>query len=329
LRKAIIILIVLIAGMLKSSGQEFSVMFYNVENLFDTIDDTTKNDDEFLPAGSRHWTAYRYSKKIIAIARVIAASGGWELPALVGLCEVENEDVVKDLAYRSILPGETYGVIHRESPDLRGIDLALLYRRDMVSIADCRSWIPETANGDTFNSRNILYVKVLMGDDTLHMMICHWPSRRGGVLAAEDVRVRMASLVKSKADSIYAVSGSSASVIVMGDFNAVPGDKVMTMITASGNLINTSGSLAGQGKGSYRYQGQWEMIDQILVSYSMTGIGGSFYTDTLSFRVFDAPFLLVNDNGYPGRKPFPTYGGYRWAGGFSDHLPVMITLMHR
>ena len=189
------IIILLTASALQVKGQDFTVMFYNVENLFDTSDDTTRDDNEFLPEGSRRWTEKRYWQKINALSRVIAAAGGWELPALVGLCEVENEDVVKDLVYGSILSGGGYGVVHRESPDSRGIDPALLYRRDLIKVVDCRSWVPEVNEDEVFESRNLLYVKALVDFDTLHIIICHWPSRRGGVLAAEGIRERIAEQI--------------------------------------------------------------------------------------------------------------------------------------
>lgn len=326
MRPVIFILLMLTAASQQLKGQEFSVMFYNIENLFDTADDTTKDDDEFLPGGSRRWTERRYWQKINALARVIVAAGEWELPALIGLCEVENEKVVSDLAFRSILSGAGYKVIHRESPDARGIDLALLYRSDLISITDCRSWTPEEQEGEVFNSRNLLYVKALFGNDTLHLILCHWPSRRGGTLAAGDIRKCMAQLVRTKTDSLQASSGDMASIIVMGDFNAAPDDPVIKIIADDYSLVNYAESTAEKGTGSYRYQGRWELIDQIFVSRSMTDTEGKIYADPLSFRVFDAPFLLADDPDYPGKKPFPTYSGFRWSGGYSDHLPVLITV---
>jgi hypothetical protein len=321
LRPIFVILLILAAAALQVKGQELSVMFYNVENLFDTADDTLKNDEEFLPDGSRRWTERRYWQKINALSRVIAAAGEWEPPALIGLCEVENEKVVSDLAYRSILEGAGYKVIHRESPDPRGIDLALLYRQDIILVVDSRSWIPLEEEGGSYNSRNLLYAKTVMGNDTLHLILCHWPSRRGGSLAAADLRERIAMLVRAKTDSLQASSDDTASIIVMGDFNAAPDDPVIKIITDDNSLVNYS-----KGTGSYRYQGRWELIDQVFVSRSMTDPTGTIYADPLSFRVFNAPFLLADDPDYPGKKPFPTYGGYKWSGGYSDHLPVLITI---
>ncbi len=326
--RAAIIIFLIVAALPHVRGQELSVMFYNVENLFDTTDDTTKNDDEFLPHGSRRWTGTRYREKIAGVSRVIAAAGEWELPAVIGVCEVENEKVLKDLAYGTLLSAGNYGIVHRESPDPRGIDPALLYRREFFRIEAVRSWVPERSEDPPWESRNLLYVKMTMEEDTLHVILCHLPSRRGGVLAAERLREEMAALVRIKTDSVVSAS-PGASVIVMGDFNARPDDHIMTEMAGDGMLVNAAEGLPVSGKGSYRYQGTWELIDQILVTTAMTDGSGSFTADPRSFRCVSAPFMLKADPDYPGMKPFATYNGFRWAGGYSDHLPVMITVRRR
>ena len=324
----VIILLLILTLSPPVDGQEFSVMFYNVENLFDTADDTTRNDEEFLPEGSRRWTSNRYNKKINALSRAISAAGEWELPALIGVCEVENEEVLKDLAFGTILSAGNYGVVHTSSPDLRGIDVALLYRHDWFRIAEVRSWVPERPENDPFLSRNLLYVKAVMDPDTLHVIVCHFPSRRGGVLATQGAREEMAKLLRAKTDSLLSATVDAA-IIVMGDFNAGPGDEIMKDITREDLLVNAAGLIASGGMGTYRYQGQWEVIDQLLVSSSMAVGGGPFQAVMESVRVPDASFLLTDDPDYPGKKPFATYGGFRWAGGYSDHLPVLITVRHR
>jgi len=329
MKAAITLALLFMLSVTQSPAQEFSVMFYNVENLFDTVDDTVKNDEEFLPGGERRWTASRYHKKLNAVARSIAAAGEWELPALIGLCEVENEEVLKDLVFGTILSAGNYGIVHRESPDPRGIDVALLYRRDRFRVADARAWLPDTPDSIQIATRNLLYVKVTEDADTLHMVLCHLPSRRGGVLAAEGLRERIIMLAASRVDSILRSSGGSAAIIVMGDFNATPEDDLMSMLTKTANLLNLSAGQAGNGKGSYKYQGKWEMIDNVLVSPSMADSTGAWHTGPGSFRVVDAPFLLIEDDTYPGVKPFPTYGGYRWSGGYSDHLPVIVSMTRR
>lgn len=326
-RKLITFLFIL-ALFIPAAGQEFSVMFYNVENLFDTTDDTTRNDEEFLPDGDRRWTAGRYQAKVNALSRAIAAAGEWELPALIGLCEVENEQVVRDLAFGDLLSAGRYGVVHRDSPDLRGIDVALLYRQDYFRIAEIRSWVPQRPDNDPFLSRNLLYAKAVMDSDTLHIIVCHFPSRRGGVLATRGAREEMAQLLRAKTDSLLSVAADAA-IIVMGDFNAGPDDEIMKDLTRGDLMVNVADRLTSGEKGTYKYQGQWEVIDQILISSSMIGGSGPFHADAESVRVPDAPFLLTDDPDYPGKKPFTTYAGFRWAGGYSDHLPMVITVSRR
>jgi predicted extracellular nuclease len=320
---------ILTAHAMQSIGQDFTVMFYNVENLFDTVDDSIAGDDEFLQSGERHWTNSRYWQKIGGLSRVIAAAGGWDLPLIIGLCEVENASVASDLAYMTILKNAGYAFIHRDSPDSRGIDISFLYRRDMVHVLETRSWIPETGEEEPFVSRNLLYVKSLIAGDTLQFILCHWPSRRGGILAAEPLREKMARLVKTKVDSIQRSADDKASIIVMGDFNCLPDDPTIMILTADSKLVNIARDLYETGVGSYRYQGKWEMIDQIIVSSGMIDGDIPFETEPGLYKVADLPFLLVDDSDYPGKRPFSTYRGYTWEGGYSDHLPVMVTIRHR
>ncbi len=327
--RVLLCIVVLLAMPVYVAGQEYTVMFYNVENLFDTENDTIKNDEEFLPEGSRRWTATRYNRKLNAIARAVAASGEWDLPSLIGLCEVENMKVLKDLAYGTLLSAGNYGIVHRDSPDPRGIDLALLYRRDRFSVAEARSWLPESGDTIPVYTRNLLYVRIVAGDDSLHIIICHLPSRRGGMLAAEGLRSRVAQLVGEKVDSIQAHNNGMEPVIVMGDFNSSPEDLLMSGFEASGRLVNLAAEPAACGKGSYRYQGTWEMIDQVLVSPAISDSTCIWHVPRESFRAVEAPFLLTEDETYPGQKPFPTYGGYSYSGGYSDHLPVIVKLIQR
>ncbi len=164
-----------------------------------------------------------------------------------------------------------------------------------------------------------------MGTDTLHVIVCHFPSRRGGVLATQGAREEMAQLLRAKTDSLLSVAADAA-IIVMGDFNAGPDDDIMKSLTCGGLMVNVSDRLVSGEQGTYRYQGQWEVIDQILISSSMALGSGSFRVDPESVRMPDASFLLSDDPDYPGKKPFATYAGFRWAGGYSDHLPVVITV---
>jgi len=315
---------------LTASAQQktFSVMFYNTENLFDTVDDTLKDDDEFLPGGTRHWTKSRYYKKIDCISRVIIAAGGWDPPAVTGLCEVENETTVKDLVNSEILGGIDYSFIHFDSPDKRGIDLCLLYRRDMVSILDQESWLPHTGvNEADFDSRDVLYVKTRIYADTICFVVCHWPSQRGGILASQTQRRLVSDLIAHKIDSVKKTMSTGGKIVMMGDLNCTPDFKEVREIEDQCGLINLSAGYNGRIKGSYKFRGRWEMMDQMLVSANMTGAAvwwGKTYN--VYFVVADNDFLLEDDPDYPGKRPYSTYRNYRWSGGFSDHLPVLLRL---
>jgi len=304
------------------------LMFYNVENLFDIHDDTLTDDDEFLPGGLRHWTYGRYDRKINSIFRTIVAAGEWSPPAIVALCEVENRKVLEDLIYGTYLSKYKYEIIQEDSPDLRGIDVCLIFRKEQVKIIDYQYLIPSAGKESGFSSRSVLYARCLICSDTIHLFINHWPSRRGGVLAGEEQRTQIAEMVRGKADSIARISSGSARIMLVGDFNATPDDKVINLLTRKNDqgasIINLSRSIDG-ASGTYRYQGTWEMIDQVLVSDILINCNNGLSNG--SIRVFNPDFLLKYDSKYPGMSPFSTYSGYRYQGGYSDHLPVIIDLI--
>ncbi len=177
-------------------------MFYNVENLFDTYNDTLRDDEEFLPGGLRRWNNSRYIKKINSVYKTVIAAGEWSPPAVIAFCEVENRKVLEDLIHKTYLSRYPYGIIHEESPDERGIDVCLIFRKDIVQIIDYRSWIPADEKGQDFNTRSVLYTKCEILGDTLHLIMNHWPSRRGGVLAGETRRLSIAGMVRKAADSL-------------------------------------------------------------------------------------------------------------------------------
>jgi hypothetical protein len=311
----------------KSQPASFKVMFYNTENLFDTVDDSLKNDEEFLPGGTRHWTKSRYNKKIDDIARVIIAAGEWSAPVIVGLCEVENEKVIKDLLNSELLTGVDYSFVHFDSPDKRGIDICLLYRRDVARVLKTESWLPVAEGNVVFESRNALFVRTEISDDTIDFVVCHWPSRRGGLLASDEQRSMITEAVLQRIDSLGKHTGPGEKVVLMGDFNCSPDFDAIKEIEKRCGLVNLSAEIADRGKGSYRYRGKWEMIDQILVSENMINkTPREHFSYNASFSVFEKEFLLEDDPDYPGKRPFSTYREYRWEGGYSDHLPVLLLL---
>jgi hypothetical protein len=308
-------------------------IFYNVENFFDNYDDTLREDNDFLPQGLMRWNRKRYIDKINAIYKVIAAAGEWDPPAIAGFCEVEKRSVLQDLIKDTYLQKYNYGIIHEESGDPRGIDVCLIYRNDVVTLLTYRYLRPAWLREAEFKTRSVLYSKWLISDDTIHLFLNHWPSRRGGVLAGESLRTGISEMVKEKADSISKSVSRQAKIIIAGDFNCTPGDNEISILTEvnenSGNeppLVNLSKVSANKGLGTYRYMGTWEMIDQVIVSDWLTKSSKGLYTDTGLFTIFNPEFLLQRDPAYPGFTPFSTYRGYRYQGGFSDHLPVILNL---
>lgn len=310
-----------------SDNDSFVFMFYNVENLFDAIDDSLKDDEEFLPGGARGWTNSRYYHKLNSIAKVILSAGSWEPPALVGLCETENRGVAEALVRLTPLNNFGYDVVYTESDDSRGIDIGLLYDRDLFDIVYFRAISPQLDKDQSpFTSRPVLYVKVKKGEEYLHLLLNHWPSRRGGVLAGQDLRHRLAVTVRDVVDSLFLADGSGSAVVVAGDFNCDPSGSEIRLLS-EGGLVNLAMPGHLKGLGTYRYRGVWQMIDQIIVSESMTNDGSAF--SATDFTVHSPDFLLKDDPVYPGRKPFSTYDAYRYSGGYSDHLPVTLTLAIR
>jgi hypothetical protein len=307
-------------------------MFYNVENLFDTYNDTLTDDDEFLPHGLRRWNYQRYSEKLSALYKTIVAAGEWSPPSLIGFCEVENRKVLEDLIFGTGLARYDWGIIHEDSPDSRGIDVCLIYKKDQVKILNFRYLIPQSFIKDEIETRSVLYTKLKIQEDTIHLFVNHWPSRRGGVLAGETERLKIAEMVKDYADSLFSTSHRESRIIIAGDFNSTPDDKAIGLLTLSYGsgllMVNLSACLPA-GSGTYRYMGTWELIDQVIVSGDLINCSEGLYTDPGMISIFKPGFLLKRDPKYPGLRPFSTYLGYRYQGGFSDHLPVLLELKVR
>jgi len=327
------VLLILKCNTVFSQAEEFNtlqIMFYNVENLFDVYDDTLKNDNDFLPSGVLRWNYSRYHNKINSLYKTIVSAGDWSPPGIVAMGEVENRSVLEDLIYGTYLSKYKYRVIHEDSPDHRGIDVCLIYRSDLLSLISSDYWIPNGIRQEDYTTIKVLYTRFKFRNDTIHIIVNHWPSRRGGVLAGESMRIKIAEMVKEKADSISLSSQSGSKIIILGDFNSTPDDQEIRILTSENQygscIINLSEGKADEGYGTYRYQGTWEMIDQVIVSEALLNARSSLYTSKEYLKIFSPDFLLENDPVYPGLKPFSTYRGYRYHGGYSDHLPVIIDI---
>lgn len=307
-------------------------MFCNAENLFDTEDDPLKDDDAYTPDGDYRWSRSRYWDKLDAISKVIAAADEDQVPAIVGLSEVENETVLTDLTARSALKEAGYRFVMTDSPDRRGIDVALLYRRSFFRLLGHESLRVDLRPYGGGATREVLHVTgVLENHDTLDIYVCHWPSRYGGTEETDRLRMCAARTVRASVDSVFRVRRKPY-VIVMGDLNDGPdspsvrdGLKAHRFLSGAGlddrELVTVMDPLAD---GSYKYQGVWDKYDQFVVSASL--LNGLGCTGMTGAEIMDLPFLLADDEAYGGVKPFRTYNGRRYQGGYSDHLPVKISV---
>jgi predicted extracellular nuclease len=334
MRKVIIVITLFLSFSIQAQDKKFTIAFYNVENLFDTINDPLKNDDDFTPEGKLMWNSNRYLSKTINTSKVIMAIGNGEVPAIMGLCEVENRDVLEYMIRITPLSKMKYAVVHEESPDNRGIDVAMLYRKDLFKPLEHKA-IPVDLKPDTFKTRDILYVKgVLDGDDTLHVFVNHWPSRIGGEGQSEFKRVNAAKTLRKEVDNIMK-NDSSAKIIIMGDFNDYPNNKSIEEVLIAkkdtsemqgGELFNMLYLKHLKGEGSYFYENQWSMLDQIIVSKSVLSCEKKKVC-TLPGRadVFNPGWIMFTDHT-GNKRPNRTYVGNSYKGGYSDHLPVYMYL---
>lgn len=283
-----------------------TIISYNVENLFDCEHDTLKNDFSFLPNGDYHWTYHRYQTKLNRIAQVLVNISGWEATPLIGLCEVENERCLHDLCVR--LKRFHYKYVHYDSPDERGIDVALLYDSTQVKVLNSKP-LHVDLQGD--NTRDILYTSVLIhGHDTLHTMVCHLPSVLGGETATEWKRYVSKQLIQQQIDSILNLQ-PNAKIVVMGDMNCEPKNDLR-------GLNNMMIKRSGNEQGTHKYQGRWSCLDQFYLSSALAPHANA--------HIFSPKWLLEEDSKYLDNKPKRTYIGYRYHDGYSDHLPVFIKL---
>lgn len=282
------------------------IVSYNVENLFDTKHDTLKNDSSFLPEGMHHWTYRRYQTKIDRIAQVLVNIGGWESVPLVGLCEVENARCLRNLCYK--LRRFHYKYVHYDSPDERGIDVALLYDSTRLSILNSRA-LSLSLEGDY--TRDILYVSALYEQrDTVHVMMCHLPSQLGGAANTEWKRQHAKQIIQTTIDSILMLQ-PNANIVVMGDMNTPAQDDLTGM-------VNLMIPIQKMGQGTHKYQGIWTCLDQFYVSQSIA--------TKVTTAIFSPWWLLEEDTKYLDYKPHRTYIGFRYNDGYSDHLPVVLTI---
>lgn len=312
------------------------IAFYNLENIFDTIDDPNINDEDFLPSGSYHWNSERYFKKMTSMSTVISQIGD-EIqakgPVVLGISEVENKSVVEDLIKTPLLSPLNYGIVHYDSPDKRGIDVALLYQKQHFTVTSSRAVILNVPNKPDFKTRSQLVVSGLLDGEPVHFIVNHWPSRSGGEKRSAPMRNAAGDLCRSIVDSIIKTD-PTAKIIIMGDLNDDPTNKSLTehlkakgdeKTLQSGELFNPMYKLFKDGIGSLAYRDNWNLFDQIIVSQPLI-LEDKTSLRFLKARVFNKNFLIQKDGGFSG-YPFRTYVGSTWQGGYSDHFPSYIILV--
>lgn len=313
------------------------IAFYNLENLFDTIDNPDKNDEQFLPNGDYNWNTAKYMTKLDRMSEVITQIGDDYVkggPAVIGVSEIENINVLEDLCATTRMAPSNYVPILIEGPDRRGVDVALLYRKDLftpISYSSHRLIIPRK---NDFFTRDQLLVSGILDGDTMHFIVVHWPSRRGGEKRSAPLREAAAELSRSIVDSILNVN-PEAKIFIMGDYNDNPSDASVTKyLNATGEIDDVGETKLFDpmykmykinGLGSHAYRDHWSLFDQIVISEGLTGDDKSSFK-MFKTQIFNRGFLLQKEGSFSG-YPLRTLVGSTYMGGYSDHFPVYMFLI--
>lgn len=307
---------------------KFTIAFYNVENLFDTKDDPGVNDEDYTPEGEKLWTQERYELKLNHIAKVFNAIDE-ELPLIFGLCEVENKGVLEDLLKQESLTPANYQIIHHSGRDARGIDVALLYKKNDFNVKEVRS-IPVVFDGrPEVLTRDILHVEGIISNETLHVFVNHWSSRGKGESETEWKRIETAKILRQNINFVLK-KDTEAKVIIMGDFNEEPHDIAIKKYLGAGDpskspyLYNTSYSLSSKGRGTHYFK-EWNTLDQMIVSKVLYLAKEGLRLIDKNQQILDKEWLFYETS--EGRFPDKTYSDNNYHGGYSDHLPIYLKMI--
>lgn len=320
----------------KINVQLACVAFYNLENLFNTVDDEGVNDFEYTPEGSNKWNEHKYNNKLQKMSYAISQIGLDQSPigaVILGVSEIENRGVLEDLVKQPAIADRSYDIVHYDSPDRRGIDVALLYNPRYFVVSNSKSY-PVTSDNDTsFRTRDQLMVSGYLFREKVHIIVNHWPSRTGGEIASRPKRIEAAQVTRSIVDSLFKVE-PKAKIIIMGDMNDDPHNESTAVIlnakrntdeVAPQGLFNPMWQLHAKGIGSLAYQGQWNLFDQIIISHELLAAP----KDKLHFwkaEVFNRNFL-THQEGQDKGMPLRTHSRGVWLNGYSDHFPTLIYLI--
>ncbi|MFV0469293.1 MAG: endonuclease/exonuclease/phosphatase family protein [Dysgonomonas sp.] len=310
----------------------YTIAFYNVENLFDTEKDKYSDDEEFTPEGSKNWTTDKYKKKINNVSYVISQiekENSANKPAIIGLAEVENRKVLVDLTSNRNISGSGYKIIHHDSPDPRGIDVALLYNPQLFKISSEKTIKYQHPKYPNFKTRELLLVNGILANDSIYIIVNHWVSRKGENNA--ELRDYNAMLCKNVCDSLLK-SNQNAKIIIMGDLNDNPNDRSCRVIlnarkekkdVKEGGFFNPMWKIYSSGQGTTCYQNNWDLFDQIIISESLLNSPTGFrYSD---IKIFNPDFLIQQKGRYKG-YPLRTFSGNTFLNGYSDHFPIIMYL---
>lgn len=309
-----------------------SVVFYNVENLFDTKNDPLSDDDDFTPSGDNKWDEERYETKLERIADALTEFE--RPPLLIGLAEIENRAVLEDLIKVDDFNDVNYGIAHFDSPDRRGIDVALIYDQSAFKLLNSSKIAVKMDDNPNFVTRDILYVEgELTGGIKTHVFVNHWSSRREGQRETEPRRVEAAKTLRDKVDAILAVD-ENANIIILGDFNDHPNDKSLKDVLRAknsgyegkGDLINLLFDEHENGEGTSVHQDDWAVLDQIIISQAIYDGKSGLSVKGKDAQIIRTDKLIFKNRSTGFEKPNATYGGRKYYGGYSDHLPVYIIL---
>jgi len=304
------------------------IAFYNVENLFDTINDPLTKDDDFTPKGKKVWTAERYNKKLNDISSVLKNIGQDNFPDLVGFAEIENRSVLEDLIHTNKNAQKKFNIVHEESPDGRGIDVGLIYNKNVFKYLHHKN-IPIKTDG--YKIRDILFTTFILNEqDTIHIFVNHWKSRSGGQEQTEHQRIVCAQTLKREIDSLKDIN-MNTKIIVIGDLNDTPTDKSIFNTLKADNsgsqesLTNLMLPLSKKGLGSHCYKDHWDALDNIIVSNSLLNAKNGYSVLNSEAFIFSADWI-THTSKYGNKSPNRTYGGNNYYGGYSDHYPVYVIL---
>lgn len=312
-----------------------AIGFYNVENLYDTLNDVWKNDEEFTPSGKNAWTGDRYRTKLNHLAKVISEMATDVTPdglAILGLCEIENKNVVEDLIKNPLLKKRNYKVVHIEGPDARGVDPSFIYNPAYFKVSKAVSYHVTLPTDSSHKTRDILVVSGSFGGEPLTVLVNHWPSRRGGEMASRPNRNEAARVARHIADSVTK-NNPLAKIAIMGDLNDDPVNECVKKIIRTYDDIhapkedeyfNPMEKIHAEGIGTLAWQDSWNLFDQIIINKPF--IPGDFSTwNYYTVRVFNKAYLKSDFGNFKG-YPFRTYSGAAYTAGYSDHFPVYIVI---